>query len=194
MKLIAGLGNPGSKYAATRHNIGFMAVSRLAERCGVSLKKNGYQGIYGVGRVVGVETTLLLPQTFMNLSGVSVASACRSLGVEPHELVVVHDDIELPFGSLRIRTGGGHGGHNGIRSIREVLGTGEFIRLKIGVGRPPAGGSDVSGWVLAPFGPLEKKHLDELLDLSCSALETILSAGVSQGMNEFNNRNILDGE
>ncbi len=191
MKLIAGLGNPGAKYAATRHNIGFLALERLAQKSGISLKRNGYQGIYGVGRAAGQETTLLLPQTFMNRSGVSVASACRSLGVEPGDLVVVHDDIELPFGALRIRCGGGHGGHNGIRSIREVLGTGDFVRLKVGVGRPPAGG-DVSGWVLAPFGAEERRYLDELLDLCASALETILSKGASQAMNKFNNRNVTE--
>jgi peptidyl-tRNA hydrolase, PTH1 family len=190
LKLIAGLGNPGTKYATTRHNIGFLVVQQFAGNSGISLKKNGFQGVYGVGRAAGAETTLLLPQTFMNRSGVSVAAACRSLDVEPHDLIVVHDDIELPFGALRIRSGGGHGGHNGIRSIREVLGTGDFVRLKVGVGRPPAGG-DVSGWVLAHFGAEERKGLDTILEACVAALETVLSAGVSQAMNEFNNRNVL---
>ena len=122
MKLIVGLGNPGPEYAATRHNIGFMVTATLAERNGIALKRKGYQGIYGVGRVAGTEATILLPQTYMNRSGTSVVSACQSLGVEPGDLIVVHDEIDLDFGALRIKIGGGHGGHNGLRSIAGALG------------------------------------------------------------------------
>lgn len=189
MKLVAGLGNPGPKYAATRHNVGFMVVERLAQEAGIALKKHGHQGIYGVGRVGGEEVALLLPQTYMNLSGASVASACKSLGVTPGDLVVVHDDIEIPFGALRIRAGGGHGGHNGIRSIREVLGTGDFIRAKVGIGRPPAGG-DVAAWVLSPFSAEERRHLDAIAANAARAVETILAGGTQQAMNQFNNRDI----
>lgn len=189
MKLIAGLGNPGTKYSGTRHNIGFMVVERLAEETGIALKKHGYQGIYGTGRAGGEEVTLLLPQTYMNLSGASVASACKSLGVQPGDLIVIHDDIEIPFGTVRLRTGGGHGGHNGIRSIRDVLGTAEFIRVKVGVGRPPAGG-DVSGWVLSGFGTEERKRLDAVTTNSAKVVEALLSRGIQQAMNEFNSRDI----
>jgi PTH1 family peptidyl-tRNA hydrolase len=189
MKLITGLGNPGSKYAGTRHNIGFMVAERLAQGNGIALKKKGHQGIYGVGRVAGRETTILLPQTYMNLSGVSVGSACKSLAVDPGDLIVIHDDIDLPFGVLKIRTGGGHGGHNGIRSIREVLGSGDFIRVKVGVGRPEAGG-DVAGHVLQVFSAEERGKLDNVVDNSTKAVETILLQGVPIAMNEFNNRDI----
>lgn len=187
MKLVAGLGNPGDKYAGTRHNIGFLVVQRVADRASVSVKKKGYQGLYGTGKVAGQETTLLLPQTFMNLSGASVGSACKSLGLAPGDLIVVHDDIDLPYGSLKIKTGGGHGGHNGIRSIRQVLGDGEFVRVKIGVGRPQGGG-DVAGYVLGPFSAEEKKVLENVLENAAMAVEAILEKGTAWAMNEFNNR------
>ena len=190
MKLITGLGNPGSRYAGTRHNIGFMVAERLAQEHGIALKKKGHQGIYGVGRVSGREATVLLPQTYMNLSGVSVGSACKSLGVDPGDLIVIHDDIDLPFGILKIRTGGGHGGHNGIRSIREVVGSGDFIRVKIGVGRPEAG-EDVAGHVLRGFSAEERGRLDNVVDNSVRAVEVILQQGAQAAMNEFNNRDIL---
>lgn len=191
MKLIAGLGNPGARYAGTRHNIGFMVAEELAVRSGISLKKHGYQGVFGVGRVAGEEVTILLPQTFMNLSGVSVASACKSLGIGPADLIVVHDDIDLPFGALKLRTGGGHGGHNGIRSICGVLGSGEFIRVKVGIGRPPAGG-DVAGYVLSPFAAAERSRLEAVVANAAAAVETLLARGVQQAMNEFNNREIVN--
>lgn len=187
MKLVAGLGNPGERYAATRHNIGFMVVQWLAAAHDVSLKRKAYQGVCGVGRLAGIETTLLLPQTFMNLSGASVGSACKSLGIGPGDLIVVHDEIDLPFGTLRVKVGGGHGGHNGLRSICGVLGSGEFPRLRIGVGRPPQGG-DVSTYVLSPFSSAERSVLNGLLEGAGKALETILRQGPQAAMNEFNNR------
>ncbi len=186
MKLVAGLGNPESRYAATRHNIGFMAAQRLAEQAGIALKRQGYQGVYGVGRIAGEEVTILLPQTYMNLSGASVGSACRSLGIDPGDLIVVHDDIDLPFGTLRIKSGGGHGGHNGIRNICQALGSGDFFRVKIGVGRPPAGG-DVAGYVLNPFSAEERQKLDQVIENSAQALTILLKSGLQQAMNEFNN-------
>ena len=189
MRLIVGLGNPGSRYAETRHNIGFMVVERLAERAGIALKKKGHQGVYGVGRVAGVEAALLLPQTFMNLSGASVGSASRSLGVAPGDLIVVHDDIDLPFGALRIRCGGGHGGHNGIRHIREVLGTGDFLRVKVGVGRPEAG-ADVAGYVLHGFSSQERKRLDDVMTNVAQAIEVLLTQGLREAMNGFHGRDI----
>jgi PTH1 family peptidyl-tRNA hydrolase len=186
LKLVAGLGNPGSKYAGTRHNIGFTVAEHLAAAAGISLKKHGHQGVYGVGRVAGQEVTILLPQTFMNLSGASVASACKALSIGPGDLIVVHDDIDLPFGQLRIRTGGGHGGHNGIRSICGVLGTGDFHRVKVGVGRPAGG--DVAGYVLSPFAGSEKKALESVVTLAVTAVEAILTRGATAAMNEFNGR------
>jgi PTH1 family peptidyl-tRNA hydrolase len=187
LKLIVGLGNPGSRYESTRHNIGFLTAQRLAEQAGIALKRQGHQGVYGTGRLAGREATILLPQTYMNRSGVSVGSALKSLGATPGDLIVMHDDIDLPFGQLRIRAGGGHGGHNGIRSIREVLGTGDFLRVKIGVGRPP-GQQEVADFVLSPFAAEERKRLDEVIALVVDAVETIMASGVPQAMNDFNSR------
>lgn len=190
MKLIVGLGNPGPKYDGTRHNIGFMVVRKLAEEAGIALKRQGHQGIYGVGRCGKEEATLLLPQTFMNLSGASVSSAHRSLGIAPGDLIVVHDDIDLPFGRLRIRRNGGHGGHNGLRSIASILATGDFYRIKVGVGRP-AGDGDVSAHVLGGFSALEKKQLDTVISAACAVVITLIDHGEAQAMNDFNNRELL---
>jgi PTH1 family peptidyl-tRNA hydrolase len=192
LKLIVGLGNPGDKYAGTRHNIGFMVVANLAAKNGVRLKKKGYQGSYGVGRVAGEEATLLLPQTYMNLSGASVASAVWALKVEgPDNIVVIHDDVDLPFGRLRIRSGGGHGGHNGIRHICQVLGHGDFIRLKLGIGRPHPE-EETADFVLRNFSSQERKVLPKVLEAAVSAVEILLSTGTAAAMNQFNNCDILN--
>jgi len=190
LKLIVGLGNPGPEYAATRHNIGFMAAACLAERNGVALKRKGHQGVFGVGRVAGTEATILLPQTYMNRSGASVFSACRSLGVEPGDLVVVHDEIDLDFGSLRVKVGGGHGGHNGLRSIAGALGAAEYNRLRMGIGRPPAGG-DVSKYVLSCFNAAERAQLDEYLHRAADALQVLVEKGPQAAMNLYNKRDLL---
>jgi PTH1 family peptidyl-tRNA hydrolase len=190
LKLVVGLGNPGERYADTRHNIGAMVAARAAERAGIALKRQGYQGLYGVGRLVGEETTVLLPQTYMNRSGASVAPACQSLGIMPGDLIVVHDEIDLPFGTLRIKVGGGHGGHNGLRSITDALGHGDFIRLRLGVARPPAGG-DVSGHVLSRFASGERTQLNDYLDAATEALEFLLRRGPSEAMNAYNNRELI---
>lgn len=190
MKLLVGLGNPGEKYQMTRHNVGFMLAEEMAGRFGISLKKKGYQGLYGVGRVASQETTLLLPQTFMNLSGVSVKAAYQSLGVSPGDLIVAHDDLDMPFGALRIRPEGGHGGHNGIRSICSVIGTGEFVRIKIGIGRPEQG--DVTGHVLGRFSTDERAVLPTLLERIGDATEEIVRNGVKSAMNLYNSSNLLE--
>lgn len=190
MKLLVGLGNPGEKYAGTRHNAGFLVAERVAERQHIGLKKKGYQGVYGVGRAVGEETTILLPQTFMNHSGVSVTAAYKSLGIAPGDLIVIYDDLDLPFGRLRIRPDGGHGGHNGLRDIVALLGRTDFIRLKVGIGRPERG--DVTGHVLSRFGAAEKTLLPQLLEVAAEAVETILKDGAAVAMNRFNQCNLLD--
>jgi PTH1 family peptidyl-tRNA hydrolase len=189
--LIAGLGNPGERYAATRHNVGFMVVEKLAARCGVVLKKSGYQAKYGVGRCEGQEVLLLQPQTFMNLSGASVASAAKSLGVSSGDLVVVHDEIDLPFGVVRVKVGGGHGGHNGLRHINSALNDNAYVRVRVGVGRPPHGG-DVADYVLRAFAAGEKKHLDEVLMYAAEVVEALLQHGDQFAMCEYNGRNILN--
>jgi peptidyl-tRNA hydrolase, PTH1 family len=189
VKLIAGLGNPGENYRATRHNIGFMVAEQFAARLGIQLKKKGHQAIYGVGRCNGDEVIILLPQTFMNLSGASIGSAIKSLGADPGDLIVIHDDIDLPFGQLKFKSGGGHGGHNGIRHICQVLGHGDFVRCKLGVGRPVEGG-EVVNHVLKPFNATERKQLDQVLGGAVEALLTHLREGAQAAMNEFNNRDL----
>lgn len=189
MKLLVGLGNPGNKYVGTRHNIGFMVAERFAERHRISLKKKGYQGIYGVGRAVAEETTVLLPQTFMNLSGASVNAAYQSLGVTPGDLIVIYDDLDLEFGWLRIRPEGGHGGHNGIKDICSVLGRKDFIRLRVGIGRPDHG--NTTGHVLGRFAAEEIKDLSKVVETAVDAVEAILGDGVQIAMNRFN-KNLLE--
>lgn len=190
MKLIVGLGNPGLNYAETRHNIGFMVAAALADRAGIALKRKGYQGVYGVGRVSGSEATILLPQTYMNRSGESVAPACQSLGIAPGDLIVVHDEIDLAFGCLRIKVGGGHGGHNGLRSIGSALGESGYSRLRMGVGRPTAGG-DVSSHVLSRFNTAERAQLGSCIEAAANALEDLIRYGVQAAMNRYNNRDLL---
>ena len=190
MKLIVGLGNPGIEYAETRHNIGFMVAVSLADRAGITLKRKGYQGLYGVGRVAGEEATILLPQTFMNRSGASVAPACHSLGVEPGDLTVIHDEIDLAFGTLRIKVAGGHGGHNGLRSIGAALGESGYNRQRMGVGRPPGGG-DVSGYVLSRFYAAERALLGKYVETATDSLEELIRNGAADAMSRYNNRDLL---
>lgn len=190
MKLLVGLGNPGDKYAGTRHNAGFLVAAQVAERHRIALKKKGYQGIYGVGRAAGEETTILLPQTFMNRSGASVNAAIKSLGVAPGDLIVIYDDLDLPLGRVRVRPEGGHGGHNGLRDLLAVLGFGDFTRLKVGIGRPEHG--DITNYVLGRFNADEQKLVPAVLDLAADAVELILAEGASAAMNKYNNINLLD--
>jgi len=190
VKLLVGLGNPGAKYALTRHNVGFMVAEKIALCHRIALKKKGYQGIYGVGRVLTQETTILLPQTFMNCSGSSVNAAYRSLGIDPGDLIIIYDDLDLPFGRLRVKADGGHGGHNGLRDIVAVLGRKDFVRLRVGIGRPERG--DVTKHVLSRFDTNEQKLLPQLLDAVVEAVEKILLNGTTEAMNSFNNYNLFD--
>lgn len=189
MKLIAGLGNPGTRYAATRHNVGFMVAERLAERHGISIKRKGYSGLYGVGRIAGCEAAILLPQTFMNRSGGSVQGATAGLKLSTDDLVVIHDEIDLPFGTMRFKKGGGHGGHNGLRSIGQSLGTPEYLRVRVGVGRPEYG--EVSDYVLSPFAAAERRNLDAVVDEVATAVELLVREGLGDAMNAYNNRDLV---
>lgn len=184
MKIIAGLGNPGSRYADTRHNVGFLAVDKLAEAAGIRIRQNKYLAEVGTGSWEGRQIMLLKPQTYMNLSGDSVKSALAATGTPASDLIVIHDDIDLEPGMLRIKVKGGHGGHNGIRSIMAVLGTDEFIRIKIGVGRPEKGG-DTAGYVLRPFGKDEKQVMGETLERAVDAIRQVLSGDVAGAMNRY---------
>lgn len=161
MKLIVGLGNPGAKYAANRHNIGFMALDRIAEDHGFSPWKARFQGLAAEGRLGDARVTLLKPQTFMNLSGQSVGEAMRYLKVTPSEVIVLHDELDLAPGKCRVKQGGGHAGHNGLRSIHQHIGA-DYHRVRLGIGHP--GHKDrVAGYVLSDFAKADGDWLDDLL-------------------------------
>lgn len=188
MKLIVGLGNPGRRYAATRHNVGFRVVERFAERHRIALSSRKFSGRFGRGDMGGIEVGILEPETFMNLSGESVAEALRYLPVEDwkKDLLVVSDDVDLPFGRLRLRPGGGAGGHKGLLDISKHLGGDSFARLRFGVGRPAGVRMDTADYVLQDFSDAEQKSLGERLDEAAAALESILMDGLERAMNRYN--------
>ena len=184
--LIAGLGNPEAKYDGTRHNAGFAALDSLAGKWGISVSKTKFQGLWGQGEVDGHKVVLLKPLTYMNLSGESVGEAARFYKIPADHVVVISDDISLPVGKLRIRTGGSAGGHNGLKNIIQHLGTDQFPRIKVGVGAPGQAGYDVVDWVIGrPLGE-DQKVLMEALDRAGDAAEVLISQGSDRAMNRFN--------
>ncbi|CAH2030963.1 aminoacyl-tRNA hydrolase [Trichlorobacter ammonificans] len=189
--LIAGLGNPGPKYHWTRHNAGFLFLDRIAALEGISLARKQFGGLTGVWERKDKRLVLLQPQTFMNLSGRSVLPALQFYKLKPEQLIVVHDEVDLPLGTVRLKQGGGHGGHNGLRSIMELLGKGDFLRLRIGIGKPQFG--EVSDYVLGTFPPAEMEIVARVLDGALDMLETALDAGVPKAMSLYNNRNYREG-
>jgi PTH1 family peptidyl-tRNA hydrolase len=187
VKLIVGLGNPGRRYAATRHNVGFRIVEALAARHRIAVDQERFTGRFGAGRIGGVEVALLEPQTYMNESGEAVAQALRGLGIDDpgRDLVVVYDDVDLPLGRLRIRAVGGDGGHQGMRDIVERLGRRDFARLRFGIGRSGRG-AGTTEHVLERFAPDEEVLLAERILAAAAALEAILLDGVVAAMNRVN--------
>jgi len=188
LKLIVGLGNPGRRYAGTRHNVGFRVVERFGERHRIALSSRKFGGRFGRGDVGGIEVGILEPETFMNLSGECVAEALRYLPVDDwkKDLVVVSDDVDLPFGRLRLRPGGGAGGHKGLRDILEHLGGDGFARLRFGVGRPAGVRMDTADFVLQGFSEAEETLLAARLEEAADALDAVLIDGLNQAMNRYN--------
>ena len=187
--MVVGLGNPGPKYAAHRHNVGFMVVEALAERLHAESWRDKFQARVTRADVGDTQLVLLEPQTYMNESGRSVQAAAAFYKHEPGEVCVVHDELDLPFGDVRIKVGGGHAGHNGLRSIIACLGTPEFIRIRVGIGRPPAGfRGEVASFVLAPFDVAESAQLAELVKVSADAVVAIVRRGLGPAMNARNAR------
>ncbi|HWI40975.1 MAG TPA: aminoacyl-tRNA hydrolase, partial [Verrucomicrobiae bacterium] len=172
MKIIAGLGNPGPTYHGTRHNAGFMVLEQLSRLAGCSIDRKKFSALYGEGSWCGERVVLLQPQTYMNLSGRSVAEALRFYKLGITDLIVVHDELDLPFGQIRLKQGGGHGGHNGLRSIIADTGSAEFLRLRFGIGRPPRGTTEK--YVLSPFGKEEAGFVPHVVEGACEALEMLL--------------------
>jgi PTH1 family peptidyl-tRNA hydrolase len=191
--LIVGLGNPGKAYAAHRHNAGFRVVEALARAHGLVFARDKYaQAQVARGQVLAQTALLAKPLTFMNLSGRSVGRLSRRTGMPPEEVLVVYDDLDLPLGRLRLRPAGGAGGHKGMRSIIEVLGTQAFPRLRVGIDRPP-GRMDAAEYVLQPFDGDQKIVFDEVVPLAVAAIECWLVAGMAAAMERFNQPLGLEG-
>ncbi len=184
--LIVGLGNPGPEYAKTRHNIGFRCLDIVADKLGCAIDKGKFQGLYGVTSYHGNKIYLLKPLTYMNLSGRSVLQLSAYFQIPPERIIVLFDDISLEPGRMRVRGNGSAGGHNGIKSIIQELGSQDFPRVKIGVGAKPHPDFDLAAWVLSPFTASEEKALAVSLENGARAVLTILEEGVSQAANAYN--------
>lgn len=183
--LVAGLGNPGSGYAATRHNLGFAVADELAHREGGSFRNHKSRAQVCSVKIVGRQVVVMKPLTFMNLSGGPVAGVRSYFSVRCEDIIVVHDDLDLPFGTLRLKRGGGEGGHNGLRSVSQSLQTKDYVRVRIGIGRPPGRG-DPADYVLKPFSPTERKGLPVLVAEAADAVESIVTTGLSTAQNVIN--------
>jgi len=199
MKLIVGLGNPGRGYAGNRHNAGFMCLSHFARTQGIKLNKKQGKARIGGGEVVGVELVLARPQTYMNQSGQSVKALARKFKVSPGDIIIVHDDLDLPPGKIRIRRGGGSAGHKGVASVVAELGSREFVRVRVGIGRPVASdGSEelteeaIVDYVLGDFAPEEKLVISRAIPVVGEAILCLLAAGLEIAMNKYNRE--LTGE
>jgi len=187
--LIAGLGNPGKQHEGNRHNVGFMVAEAIQEAEGLPAFKAKFSGLWTRGEVSGHAVAVLKPQTFMNLSGQSVQSAAAFLKVEPTALVVVHDELDLAWKDVRVKAGGGHAGHNGLRSIIERLGTADFVRVRVGIGRPPPGFSGSGAdWVLSNFDAVDRAELPDVIRMAASAALGVARDGAAATMNRVNAR------
>ncbi|MCZ4066133.1 aminoacyl-tRNA hydrolase [Microbacterium sp. H37-C3] len=184
--LIIGLGNPGPRYEATRHNVGQMVIDELASRRGETLrshKANAWAAESWL-RPGAAKMVLAKPKTFMNVSGGPAAALASFYGVDPDHVVVVHDELDIPFDTIKLKTGGGHGGHNGVRDIAKALGTPEFARVRVGIGRP-TGSQDPADWVLDPFSAAERKTLGILVSDAADAVEAVVGEGLLAAQQRF---------
>lgn len=177
--LVVGLGNPGPRYAATRHNVGQMVVDELAGRRNESFRehKAGARVVETWVRPGGEKIVLAKPNSFMNVSGTPVAALARFYSVPAERVIVVHDELDIPFDTIKLKTGGGHGGHNGIRDIARTLTTADFPRVRVGIGRPP-GRQDPADWVLSPFASAERMNLPILVSDAADAVEQLIDEGL----------------
>ena len=190
MHLVVGLGNPGREYERSRHNVGFLVADALREAGAWPDYKQKFSGVWTRGSLAnGAPVALLKPQTFMNLSGDSVQPAAAFLKVPPADIIVVHDELDLPWKDVRLKMGGGHAGNNGVRSIIQRLGTPDFVRVRVGIGKPPPGfrgaGAD---WVLSDFDAVERAELPDLIGQAIDAVRRVVEDGLSAAMNAVNTR------
>jgi peptidyl-tRNA hydrolase, PTH1 family len=186
LKLIVGLGNPGKEYEFTRHNVGFMVIDELSSRLDIPLDRTKFKGLYGIGHVLGEKVILLKPLTYMNLSGECIRPLMDYYDINIDDMIVIYDDLDLPTGKIRLRAKGSSGGHNGIKSTIQHLGTQDFKRIRIGIDRPEAGMS-VPDYVLSKFREEEMPDIKEAVKKSADACEKWLNSPFLQVMNEFNN-------
>lgn len=187
--LFVGLGNPGPKYAANRHNIGFMVADRCLDRFGTpgaSGWREKFHGEFASVDIASQRCYLLKPMTYMNRSGQSVAAASSFFRVSPKRTIVVHDELDFDFGRVAIKKGGGHGGHNGLRDIITAIGSREFVRVRTGIGRPPKGNVEVADWVLTNFRSEDAAELPDVVDRASGAAAAVVADGVAAAMNQFN--------
>lgn len=197
---IIGLGNPGEKYEHTRHNIGFMFIDHILamaeERKSMRAEKIDESGDYEMWKVkfAGAYRLLVKPQTYMNLSGKAASKICGRHGLKPEDIIVVHDELDLPVGRMKLKKGGGNNGHNGLESIQERLGTPDFFRLRLGVGRPQEQFKDISEWVLEPFLPENAAHLPEIIKHACKGLDIFYRRGTGFATQHINSFSIKDNE
>lgn len=188
MKLVVGLGNPGRSYRWTRHNMGFLLVEQLARRHGIGLSRRSLHSLYGRGRIGDQEVLLAKPQTYMNLSGEAVSRLLRFFKIPLENLIILHDDLDLPLGKVRIRRRGGHGGHRGVKSIIASLGREDFLRVKVGIGRPPNSEQDPTDFVLDPMSKAEKEAFGKQIARSVEVVELLLQEGAERAMSRFHER------
>lgn len=187
MKLVAGLGNPGKEYASTKHNLGFLAVDEIAVRAGIDLTKKKFRGSYGEGFLSGEKLILLKPETYMNRSGEAVSEAAVFYNISPPDIIIIHDEMDLPSGTVRVKAGGGSAGHNGIRSIIDRLGNPEFVRIRIGIGKPGEKSKGASH-VLSKFGSGESDSVKTSVGMAADAVIELIENGLERTMNKFNVR------
>jgi peptidyl-tRNA hydrolase, PTH1 family len=187
MWLVVGLGNPGKKYEANRHNVGFMTADELARAESLGDFRDKFSGLFSRGSTRFGDIAFLKPMTFMNLSGDSVQPCAAFLKIAPSEIIVIHDELDVPFGEVRIKFGGGHAGHNGLRSLIDRLGTPDFVRVRVGIGRPPPEfRGDVADYVLGNFDSSEKAELPAIILKAAAAAAAIAEEGLNPAMNRVN--------
>jgi peptidyl-tRNA hydrolase, PTH1 family len=183
--LIVGLGNPGPEYARNRHNVGFLVADELAERAGARFKRDRSRAQLATGKLTGTPVILAKPMSYMNASGRPVAALRAFYKLPGDRIVVIHDELDIPFESIRLKFGGGDNGHNGLRSVSAALGSRDYYRIRIGIGRPP-GRMDPADFVLRDFSAAERKLLPLVLERSAAAVESLLQVGLAAAQNEFN--------
>jgi PTH1 family peptidyl-tRNA hydrolase len=189
MYLIVGLGNPGNRYQDTRHNIGFMVLEKLAAKLEVDLRQKSFNALWGKGKITNKNVILAMPQTYMNLSGNAVRQLHAFFKTDLSNLIVIHDDLDLSFGSVRLKTGGGNAGHKGLASIEENLGSSEFMRIRLGIGKP-SDKSRIEGYVLEPFKKEEQSVLPEIIQWAADAATEIVSSGMQTAVGNYQAKNI----